>query len=196
MDLNGKREIMRWFTSTGAVRSAATTVTAPTPLAAPAQAAPRNAGTAPGTERMAKSRTIKVGAAVAAVASVAGMVFAAAPATATVADYPTSTFSIVYGASYYKGTATFYNRSVGVDGAFKASNCRRIYARAFAGSTSLDFVSSSTWCNRSGPASLPLDANVVGGADNIWVYMTDENQTYLAGQTCYRGVSACVNGLH
>ncbi|GGX46182.1 hypothetical protein GCM10010353_70990 [Streptomyces chryseus] len=124
------------------------------------------------------------------------MVFAATPATATVAEYPTSSFSIEYGASYYKGTATWYNRSVDVNGSFKATGCRRVYARAFAGSTSLDFKSSSTWCNRSGPVRFSLDANVVGGSDNIWIYMTDENQTFLKGQTCYRSLSYCVDGLH
>ena len=138
----------------------------------------------------------KFGVVGAVVASVAGMVFAAAPATATVAAYPTSTFSIVYGASYYKGTVTWYNRSVDVTGAFKATGCRRIYARSFAGSTSLDFVSSSTWCDRSGPATLSPDANVAGGADNAWVYMTDGDQNYLAGQTCYRSSSTCIDGLH
>ncbi|MGW7194722.1 hypothetical protein [Streptomyces chryseus] len=137
-----------------------------------------------------KSRTRKVGVAVTAAASVAGVVFAATPATAAAA-----TVSIEYGASYYKGTANWSNRSVGVNGSFKATGCRRVYARAFAGSTTLDFKSSSTWCNRSGPANFTLDANVVGGSDNIWVYMTDENQKYLAGQTCYR-TGYCIDGLH
>jgi hypothetical protein len=139
-----------------------------------------------------KSRTRKVGVAVTAALSVAGMAFAATPATATAAA---ATVSIEYGASYYKGTASWSNRSVSVDASFKASNCRRVYARAFAGSTSLDFRSSSTWCNRSGPADFALDANVVGGSDNIWVYMTDENQNYLKGQTCYRA-GYCIDGLH
>ncbi|MEV7192215.1 hypothetical protein AB0N81_10430 [Streptomyces sp. NPDC093510] len=145
------------------------------------------------------SRTRKAGAAVTAVASVAaGTIFATTPATATaaVAEYPTSSFVIEYGASYYKGTVTWTNRSVGVDGTAKASGCRRFYARAFAGSTSLDFKSSSTWCNRSGPVRFDLSANVVGGANKVWVYMTDENQTYLKGQTCYRNMSQCVDGLH
>jgi hypothetical protein len=121
------------------------------------------------------------------------MAFAATPATAVSAA--AATISIEYGASYYKGTANWSNRSVGIDASFKASNCRRVYARAFAGSTSLDFKSSSTWCNRSGPADFALAANVVGGSDNIWVYMTDENQNYLKGQTCYRA-GYCIDGLH
>ena len=141
-----------------------------------------------------KSRTRKVGVAVTAAASVAGMAFAATPATAAAAA--AATVSIEYGASYYKGTASWSNRSVGIDASFKASNCRRVYARAFAGSTSLDFKSSSTWCNRSGPADFTLAADVVGGSDNIWVYMTDENGNYLKGLTCYRAGYYCVAGLH
>ncbi|GGU63729.1 hypothetical protein [Streptomyces lavendofoliae] len=137
-----------------------------------------------------KSRTRKVGMAVTAAASVAGMVFAATPAAAA----GSADFSVVYTASYYQGTATWSNRSVSVDGSFKASNCRRVYVRAFAGSTTLDFQSSSTWCNRSGPANFTLDANVVGGSDNIWVYMTTENpNTVLKAQTCYRA-GYCVDG--
>ncbi|MEU0161679.1 hypothetical protein ABZ154_23295 [Streptomyces sp. NPDC006261] len=142
-----------------------------------------------------KSRTWKVGMAVAAAASAAGMAFAATPATAAdVSAAAAADVSIEYGASYYKGTASWTNRSVSVDGSFKATGCRRVYVRAFAGSTSLDFKSTSTWCNRSGPAHFDLAANVVGGSDNIWVYMTDENQNYLKGQTCYRA-GYCRDGL-
>ncbi|WNV87345.1 hypothetical protein [Umezawaea sp. Da 62-37] len=145
----------------------------------------------------AKSRTSRVGAIVAAVASVAGMVFTAAPATA--ADYPTSTFELPYTASHYNGTATWYNRSVSVTGTFKASNCRRIYVRAFAGNTSLDFQSTSLWCNRTDTAPFTLDTNVVGGADNIWIYMTYLDgavERNLVERTCYRSSNYCVDGLH
>ncbi|MFG1644505.1 hypothetical protein ACGFMK_29830 [Amycolatopsis sp. NPDC049252] len=145
---------------------------------------------------MLKNRTTakKVGAVVAAAASVAGMVFGAAPATA--AAYPTSSFKIQYGESYYNGTVTFFNRSVGVTGAFKASNCRRIYVKPFAGSTRLDFKSTSLWCNTAGTAPVDAEADVPGGADNVWVYMTDETDAYLKGVTCYRGSSPCIDGLH
>ncbi|MFD5271525.1 hypothetical protein [Streptomyces sp. NPDC058335] len=137
-----------------------------------------------------KSRTRKVGVAVTAAASVAGMVFAATPAAAA----GSAEFSVVYTASYYQGTATWSNRSVSIDGWFKASNCRRVYVVAWAGSTLLDEKSSSTWCNRSGPADFILDANVVGGSDNIWVYMTTEDpDNILKAQTCYRS-GYCVNG--
>ncbi len=140
----------------------------------------------------AKDRTRKVGVAVAAVASVAGMVLAAAPATATTTAYPTSTFSIEVGASYYKGTVTWYNRSVGVDGAFKAVGERRIYAQAWSGRTWLDWNSSSTWTDRSGPASLPLDADVEGGSTRVNVWMTSADPyDGLEYFTCYRYDSVC-----
>lgn len=42
-----------------------------------------------------------------------------------------------------------------------------------------------------GSASLPLKADQPGGADNADVYMTDASGNYLAGVTCYRGVSVC-----
>ncbi|MBB5804322.1 hypothetical protein F4560_004090 [Saccharothrix ecbatanensis] len=139
-----------------------------------------------------KSRTRKFGAAVAAVASVAGMVFAAAPATATAAAYPTSTFSIEVGASYYKGTVTWYNRSVGVTGAFKAVGCRRVYAQAWAGATWLSWASSSTWCDRADHAPLSLLADVPGGATEVDVWMTSGNAyDGLEYFTCYRGFSFC-----
>ncbi|WP_410652041.1 hypothetical protein [Amycolatopsis sp. cmx-4-54] len=140
----------------------------------------------------AKSRTRKAGAAVAAAASAGAMVFAATPATAAVTAYPTSSFAIVVGASYYKGTVTWYNRSVGVDGAFKASGCRRIYAEARAGSAWLGWQSSSTWCDESGPAHLTVSADADGGANKVYVWMTTGNPAEgLEYFTCFRTLSAC-----
>ncbi|NUT96583.1 MAG: hypothetical protein HOY78_31630 [Saccharothrix sp.] len=143
----------------------------------------------------AKSRRGKVGAVVAAVASVAGMVFAASPATATAAAYPTSDFKIPYGASYFNGTITWFNRSIEGVGSFRATGCRRVYLQAFAGSTPLGVRSSSTWCDRTGSVTLSPPADVVGGADNAWVYMTDAYGNYLHGQTCYRS-GYCIDGRH
>lgn len=140
----------------------------------------------------AKRRGRRIGAAAAAVASITGTAFAATPATAAVAAYPTSSFSIVVGASYYTGKVTWYNRAVGVDGTFKASGYRRVYAQAWAGATWLDWQSSSTWYNRTGPASLPLTADVEGGATQVDVWMTSGNAyDGLEFFTCWRGVSVC-----
>ncbi|GAA4435959.1 hypothetical protein GCM10023148_42540 [Actinokineospora soli] len=129
----------------------------------------------------------------AAVTSVAGLALAAAPAAATTTAYPTSSFRIEVGASYYIGKVTWYNRAVGVDGAFKAVGYRRVYAQAWAGGTWLDWQSSSTWYNTSGPASLPLTADVEGGANSVDVWMTSDNPyDGLEYFTCYRGNSVCV----
>ncbi|MEV4065596.1 hypothetical protein [Nonomuraea dietziae] len=139
-----------------------------------------------------KSRTRKVGAVVAAVASVTGMVFAAAPATAVA--YPTSTFPIKVGESYYKGTVTWYNRAVSVTGAFKAVGCRRVYADARIANSGqrLDWQSSSTWCDESGPATLPLNADVAGGATKVNVWMTTGKANEgLEHFVCYPDYSTC-----
>lgn len=119
------------------------------------------------------------------------MVLAAPSASAASANV-----RLPYGASNYTGTATWSNRAVAIDGSFKATGCRRVYARAFAGSTTLDFRSTSTWCDTSGPANFDLTADVVGGSDNIWVYMTDQNGVHLKEQTCYRASGTCIDGLY
>ncbi|WP_103344026.1 hypothetical protein [Amycolatopsis sp. CA-126428] len=139
---------------------------------------------------MAKSGTRKVAAAVAAAASVAGMVFAAAPATA--AAYPTSTFTIKYGASYYSGTVIWQNRSVAVTGTFNAVGCRRVYALANSDVTQLDYRSSSTHCNSTAAAPFALTTDVAGGANNVGLWMTTENPNdILTSVYCYRGDSVC-----
>lgn len=132
--------------------------------------------------------TRKIGAAATVVAAAAGMVFAAAPAQAA---YPTSTFDITYGASYYRGTVTWYNRSIGVAGTFKATGCRRVYASAWANSVRTDYQSSSTHCDSTTSTPISLAADVVGGADVVDIWLADAAGTYLKGVACYRGNSAC-----
>lgn len=137
----------------------------------------------------------KGGAVGAAIAAVAGVAFAATPATAapaTATAYPTSTFEIPYGASYYNGTVTWFNRSVGVDGNFKAVGCHRVYGQAWAGNTELDYQSSSTHCDYANVQPIPLDANVAGGATEVYVWMTDAKGIFQFGNICYRGVAKCV----
>ncbi|NUT97257.1 MAG: hypothetical protein HOY78_35080 [Saccharothrix sp.] len=137
-----------------------------------------------------KGRRGRFGALVAAVASVAGMVLGAAPATA--ADYPTTPFSIEVGASYYKGSVTWYNRAVEVVGSFKAVGCRRVYAQAWAGGTWLGWQSSSTWCDRSGPVTLGIPADISGGATEVDVWMTSgDARDGLEYFLCYRATDHC-----
>jgi hypothetical protein len=135
-------------------------------------------------------RTTKVGAAMAAAASVAGMIFAATPATA--AAYPTSTFQLKYGQSYYNGTVTFYNRAVDVTGIFNAVGCRRVYTTAWVGSTELDYQSTSTHCNSTRATTFTLSTDVAGGASDVLVWMTTEDsRDILKSVYCYRGTSVC-----
>ncbi|MEV0585372.1 hypothetical protein [Nonomuraea sp. NPDC050310] len=56
----------------------------------------------------------------------------------------------------------------------------------------LDWQSSSTWCTESGPATLPLDADVPGGATKVNVWMTTENAGKgLQHFICYPDYSTC-----
>jgi hypothetical protein len=119
------------------------------------------------------------------------MVFAAAPATASVAAYPTSSFQLKVGASYFNGTVTWYNRSINATGPFKATGCRRVYVQPWAGTTPFKPHSSSLWCDTAGTATLPADTDQPGGADHAQVYMTDSVGKVLAEQTCYRTSSVC-----
>ena len=129
----------------------------------------------------------KVGAAVSAVAVAAGLVLAGAPTDATAASYPTKPFDVSDGSgSYYRGTVTWYNRSVAVDGTFKAVGCRRVYAAALAGTTQLDVRSSSTHCNSTTPAPIPLNADVPGGAGAVDIRITDAYGNALDEQVLLR----------
>ena len=130
----------------------------------------------------------KVGATVSAVAVAAGLVLAGAPAAgAAPASYPTKQFDVSDGSgSYYTGTITWYNRSVAVAGTFKAVGCRRVYAAAFAGSTQLDVRSSSTHCNSTTAAPIPLDADVPGGAGAVDIRITDAYGNVLDEEVLFR----------
>lgn len=135
-----------------------------------------------------KNRTRKFRFAVAAVAAAAGMVLIGAPG-ASAATTSTAKDFIVWGAdgvSYFRGTATFNNRSVNVAGYFHAVGCRRFYASSHAGSTQLDIRSTSTHCDTTTWESIPLDANVVGGANRVRVALTDQNGQNGRGGDIYR----------
>ncbi len=138
-----------------------------------------------------KSHTRKAGTTVAAVASLAGMVFTATPASAI--PHPTSTFSIEAGASYYRGTVTWYDRSVGVTGTLKTVGCWRVYLRVFADTRQLDYLRSGTQCDKTTNMSSSLSANVAGGADTVYIQMTETSQNIVKGATCVPSSSVCEN---
>lgn len=128
----------------------------------------------------------------AAVAAAAGTIFAATPANAATDAYPTSSFAITYGASYYNGTVTWYNRSATVSGTLKATGCRRVYGQAFAGAAEKAYKSSSTQCDSTTPQTLILPADVPGGADTVYIWMTDGTGKALGTEReCHPTDSVC-----
>lgn len=115
-------------------------------------------------------------AAVAMFAAAAGLVLAGAPAAtaAPAAIAPVDLVDPGSGSSFH-GTAAFSNRSVTVAGTFHAVGCRRFYAASHAGSTQLDIRSTSLHCNATTQETLPLTANVPGGANFVRVALADAN---------------------
>ncbi|MCG5214261.1 hypothetical protein, partial [Streptosporangium sp. KLBMP 9127] len=56
----------------------------------------------------------------------------------------------------------------------------------------LDWQSSSTWCDESGPATLAVNADVAGGATKVNVWMTTGNPYEgLEYFSCYPDFSTC-----
>ena len=112
----------------------------------------------------------------AAVAAGAGLLLAGAPA-ASASTTGTSTDFLIYGndgSSYVTGSVFFYNRSAEVVASLHAVGCRRVYAYAYAGTKLLDTRSSSTHCNSDTGQDIPLNADVVGGADHVKIKLTDQ----------------------
>jgi len=129
----------------------------------------------------------KVSAILAAVAAAAVLVLAGAPAaSASTAAYPTTLFSLAGGNSNFSGEITWYNRSVGIWGSLNAVGCRRVYGISWAGTTPLDERSSSTHCNTSPTLTIPLEANVPGGASHVYISLTDETGRVLDDGYFYR----------
>lgn len=126
---------------------------------------------------------IKTGIGLVAASLCAGWLLTPGTAAAQAETYPSGPFNAPYGASYTTGTATFYNRSVGLVGEQKAvasSGCRATVANAYdshnnpLGSSGTPFV-----CGRSEKFTLTAAAEVVGGAAWVGVCLVDENFTPL-----------------
>ncbi|MEU2236789.1 hypothetical protein ACH4A8_22615 [Streptomyces vietnamensis] len=119
----------------------------------------------------------------------AGLLFALPTATpAAASTYPTSDFNVPYGQTYTKGTITWYNRAVGIEGEQKSvssTSCRRTLVDTFtANGVYLDTRSSSPVCGQSAKISFSVPADVAGGAGRVNVYLIwEETQEVLAGQT-------------
>ncbi|MEV6443062.1 hypothetical protein [Amycolatopsis sp. NPDC051716] len=131
-------------------------------------------------------------------AAAAALTFAAAPtvagaAPAGAADYPVSYFLVKDGTGgYFSGRVTWYNRSVGIVGSLNSSGCERALARSIVNLKELDARSTSLRCNTVTSVSFSLSADVPGGADRVYVDLTDEYGRILDFMNCYRGNPDCV----
>ncbi|GHI90446.1 hypothetical protein ACWGF3_17710 [Streptomyces xanthophaeus] len=110
----------------------------------------------------------------------AGTLLGAPAASAQTAAYPTTPFDVTYGASYARGTLTWYNRSVGVDGTLRAVGCRRAWFGAYGASgNELGAKSTSTKCDVTYPLQTVIPADVPGGAVYVIVCIDDANANPL-----------------
>ncbi|MFB7272618.1 hypothetical protein [Streptomyces sp. NPDC056244] len=103
---------------------------------------------------------------------------AAAEPVAAVA-YPTRDVDVTFGATYVRGTLTWYNRSVGITGTYRAiasSGCRRVWVGTYdIAGVPLDAQSTSTLCDGVKPIDFPVPADVPGGAASVLVCLDDGN---------------------
>lgn len=103
------------------------------------------------------------------------LLVAPAPAVAQ-APASVSKFDVTYGASYARGTLTWSNRWVGVEGTLRAVGCRRAWFGAYdASDNKLDEASTGTKCNTTYPLKTDLSADKPGGAAYVIVCLDDEN---------------------
>lgn len=106
----------------------------------------------------------------------AGTLLGAPAAVAQPAAYPTTPVDVTYGASYIRGTLTWYNRSVGFVGTLRAVGCRRAWFGAYdASGNQLGAKSTSTKCDVTYPINTGIPADVPGGAAYVIVCMDDAN---------------------
>jgi hypothetical protein len=117
-----------------------------------------------------------------------------ATTTATAADYPTSPVNITFGATWTRGTVTWYNRSVRVVGqhrsavAGSAISCRTTWAytlqadRAVIGQGGGDPIA----CGTIEPYNFVVPADQPGGAAYVRVCLDDGNLKDLACQLIAR----------
>lgn len=123
----------------------------------------------------------------ASVTAVPGTLATSAPAApAAPAAYPTTPVDVTYGATYVRGTLTWYYRSVGFTGTWRAipsSGCRRVWAQTYdSAGHSLGVRSTSTLCDGVKPFELTIPADVPGGATRVVVCLDDVNAQPLKCQ--------------
>ncbi|MCF3130449.1 hypothetical protein [Streptomyces olivochromogenes] len=97
------------------------------------------------------------------------------------ATYPTSEYAVPFGQTYTKGTLTWYNRSVQLTGEQKSvstSSCRLTYVAAYRSdggpnTTRLSERTTKPVCGKSIAISVAVPADVVGGADFLYICLDD-----------------------
>jgi hypothetical protein len=122
-----------------------------------------------------------------------GLSVAGAPSAA--ADDRAS-FNLTWGATYYRGTVDFYNRSVVVSGQLRglSTGCRRANAYSFNPLKTLDSENTSLVCNGPVVREIPLSADAAGGASMVSISLRDPEGRYLTFCVCHRGDEYCVLG--
>lgn len=121
----------------------------------------------------------RLAAGLAVLAATASVTIAVAPA-ASADEYPYAVIEkehLQYGASYLTGRVTFYNRGASVNGTAHLVGCRTFYAwtidKQGDKEVPLDVKSSSPKCDGNFAIDIPLEANIVGGADRVIIEMRD-----------------------
>ncbi|MET9518307.1 hypothetical protein [Streptomyces sp. NPDC002994] len=106
----------------------------------------------------------------------AGTLLGAPAAGAQTAAYPTTPFDVTFGASYVRGTLTWYNRSVGVDGTLRAVGCHSAWFGTYGASgNELGAWSTGTKCDVTYRFKTEIPADAPGGAAYVRVCIHDAN---------------------
>lgn len=117
----------------------------------------------------------------------AGALLGAPAASAQTTAYPTNPVDVTYGASYIRGTLTWYNRGVGFDGVLRAVGCRRAWFGTYGASGNLLAArSTSTKCDVTYPIDVGIPADVPGGAASVIVCLDDADANPLKCTRYYR----------
>ena len=115
------------------------------------------------------------------VALTAGTLLSAPAASAQASAYPTTTFDVTVGNTYTRGTITWYDRSVTVTGEDKSVDgfsCRGTTAFTLnSARDQLDYNFSASVCGMSAPFTIPVEADVPGGAAVVRICL-DDGGTY------------------
>lgn len=100
--------------------------------------------------------------------------------------------------TWFEGTVSFTNRSASVVGELRVGtfSCLRLYGATYTASGKrLDYRSTSLHCDDHTWPTIPLNADVVGGAASVGVWIEDSTGRYLDGCTVKRGeLPSCLHG--